>query len=38
MLCLGEDMRLSQEERSLRQGEGGVRLGDGVCIGEGVFA
>ena len=37
VLCLGEDMRLPQEQRSLCIGKGGVRLGEGVCLGKGVF-
>ena len=37
VLCLGEDMRLPQEQRSLRIVKGGVRLGEGVCLGKGVF-
>ena len=38
MLRLGEDKGLPQDERCLRLGEGGVFLGKGVCLGEGVFA
>ena len=38
MLRLGEDIRLPQEERGLCLDEGSVCQGEGVCIGEGVFA
>ena len=37
VLRLGEDMRLPQEERDLRLGEG-VRLVKGVRLREGMFA
>ena len=38
VLRLGEDMRLPQEERGLRLGEGSVRLGERARLGEGVFS
>ena len=38
MLCLGEDMRLPQEQRGLRLGEGSVLLGEGDRLGKGMFA
>ena len=36
ILRLSEDMELPQEERGLHLGEGCGRLGEGVCLGEGL--
>ena len=38
MLRLGEDMELPQEERGLRLGKRKVHLGEGVCLGKGMYA
>ena len=38
VLRLSKDMRLPHEERDLSLGEGCVRLGEGVSLGEGMYA
>ena len=38
MVRLSEDMELPQEERGLYLGEGKVRLGEWVRLGEGMHA